>query len=201
MTILKAEKLNRSIIIIAIGLTILLLTIIANRNIINDYLHADKTEASLSTAPMTGKVSTTDTGGPASSSPAEALLSASVAIASDKPILFVFQPVEACAIHYCLTADAVQQWVTKQHGDQISVVGVPVYAAHIYNNDTPPPLFVDWDLYPVNAFAEWLPQAELTDAGWGLKDTHVVFVTADQQSHYHFENGIDFTVLNNLLSQ
>lgn len=129
------------------------------------------------------------------------VLSASAALANDKPTLFVFSPVEQCTIKYCLTADAVDQWVTKAYEDQINVVEVPVYAAHIYHNGTPPPLFADWDVYPIPSVAEWEPEAELTDFGWGLTESQVVFVSADQATNYQFGASVDYSILNALLDQ
>ena len=126
-------------------------------------------------------------------------LSASAALATGKPVLFVFTPIEECAIHYCLTAGFVERQVADGYGNQIQVVEVPVHAAHVYTNGTPPALFADWDLYPVEPFGEWLPQAELTDHGWGLTQTRIVFVSADHENYYEFDNGVDMPMLEMLV--
>lgn len=127
-------------------------------------------------------------------------LSAGAALVNDKPTLFVFFPVEQCTIKYCLTAVSLDQWVTELYGDRINVVEVPVLSGHVHHNGTPPPLFVDWDIYPVPSFAEWMPEAELTDLGWGLKDSQVVFVSADQDRNHQFGSSVDWVILDALLS-
>lgn len=132
-------------------------------------------------------------------SPAGGRLSASAALATGKPVLFVFTPIEECAVHYCLTADVVERQVADSYGDQIHVVEIPVYAGHVYTDGTPPPLFADWDLYPVASFADWLPQAELTDFGWGLTQTRTVFVSADHENYHQFDNGLDMPMLDTLV--
>jgi len=114
--------------------------------------------------------------------PANKPLTASMALSNDKATLLVFQPMEKCAIQYCLTADAVSAQLAADLHEQIDVIDVPVYAIASNNADTPPSfLRADWDLYPIMPYVEMMPTPELTDFGWSINDTKMILVNRDGQ--------------------
>ena len=131
-----------------------------------------------------------------------AVLSASEALAADEPVLFVFTPADKCARQYCLNADVVQHQVMAELQNGVNVVDVPVYGFYIYTDGTPPSfIYADWDLYPVKPFSDWLPQAEMTEFGWGLEETHVVLVDEDGQMEHDFGGLLDMDTLDAYLAE
>ena len=82
--------------------------------------------------PDTGRVTL------ASDQAAVTSMSASEALATNKPVMFVFIPAEQCTIQYCLTAEIVRKKVSVRFIDDVNVVEVPVYGFHIYTDGTPP---------------------------------------------------------------
>ncbi|MDX1401438.1 MAG: hypothetical protein R3245_05915 [Kiloniellales bacterium] len=103
-------------------------------------------------------------------------LSASAALATGEPVLFVFVPQEKCSRQYCVTADVVEEHL-PDHAQEIHVVEVPVYSLFMYTAGAPPDFIIaDWDLYPTGPQKEWMPEATLTEFGWGISDTALVLV-------------------------
>jgi hypothetical protein len=116
----------------------------------------------------------------AADTPGSKPLSASMALTNDKMTLLVFRPVEKCTIQYCLTADAVSAQLPANLRQQIDVIDVAVYATAANSQETAPSfLKVDWDLYPATPYAELMPQPELTDFGWSIRDTKMILVSSD----------------------
>lgn len=124
---------------------------------------------------------------------------APIAPAEAAPTLYVFFPLESCAVKYCVTADALERQIARLTDAPVDIVQIPVYGAHVYTNGTPPPLFIDWTAHPSLLEAEWLPPAELTDYGWGLADAEVVLVSADTATVYQLGDDIDWAQLSRLL--
>ena len=72
----------------------------------------------------------------------------------------------------------------------------------MYGDGTPPTfIYADWDLYPVKPYSDWLPQATMTEFGWGLEETHVVLVDADSQMQHDCGGYFDMNALNAYLTE
>jgi hypothetical protein len=127
-------------------------------------------------------------------------LSASAALATGEPVLFVFVPFEKCYQQYCLTADVMEKTMSAQLSDSLYVVEVPVHSFYIYTIDAPPDFIVaDWDLYPAAPQNEWMPEATLTEFGWGITETMMVLVDDGGQMVHDFGAHLDMEVLDTVL--
>lgn len=120
------------------------------------------------------------------------VLSASQALATGEPVLFVFVPYEKCSQQYCLTADVVEKKILDSLADAFYIVEVPVHSFYIYTVDTPPEFIIaDWDLYPTYPQADWMPAAEMTDFGWGISETRLVLVDENREMVYDAAGQLD----------
>ncbi len=87
-----------------------------------------------------------------------------------------------------------------QAADSLHVVEVPVHSFHIYTADAPPDfIMADWDLYPTAPQAEWLPEATLTEFGWGISETTMVLVDSDGELIHDFGRQLDMQHLQSLI--
>ncbi|MDX1688982.1 MAG: hypothetical protein R3248_13455, partial [Candidatus Promineifilaceae bacterium] len=98
-------------------------------------------------------------------------LSPGAAMADDKATLLLFLPYEMCQIRYCPQPELVAERLAQRVGDRVNFVPVTVYAMPAAGAG-PNALgyrLENWDLYPVPPYDAWLPPAEETPFGLGLR--------------------------------
>lgn len=129
-------------------------------------------------------------------------LSASKALATGDPVLFVFVPFEKCSRQYCLTGSVFERQLPNHLTDSLHVVEVPVHSFYFYTVDETPPPFImaDWDLYPTALQLEWMPAATLTDFGWGIDETTLVLVSDGGKQVHKLGGGPPLQALEEALS-
>jgi len=90
--------------------------------------------------------------------------------------------------------------VTTRFDDIVNVVEVPVYGSYTSAADNAPTfLIAGWNLYPVEPYVHWLPEAILTPNGWGLPGAQLVLINAEGNLAHDFGSVLDLEVLGNIL--
>ena len=88
-------------------------------------------------------------------------MSPAQALSNNKPSVFFFYPVDACRIRYCQQPAQVAGKVYESYGDQVNFVAVGINSM-TYGPDSissPDYAMSNWDAYPIEPYAEWLPDA------------------------------------------
>ena len=112
--------------------------------------------------------------------PAEQTVPASEALSNGRPSLVLFYPVEVCQRRHCLTTEAIRARLAPGHTQALNLVSVPVYAVPLAVDRTGPTLpLLDWDVYAVEPYIDWLPAFSETVYGWGLEGPVVVLVSME----------------------
>ena len=188
MTILSEKPVLKRIALLTLVLLMFMLVELSTKNNLLSSTEASMSRPAVDKAVLAGMQDTTTT-----SSTLEA-------IAAQKPILFVFTPVDQCVIQYCLTARLVQTMVATKFDDILTVIEVPIFGSYSGTSGTAPSfLIAGWNLYPVEPYIHWLPEAILTPNGWGLPGTKLVLVNAEGILAYDFGSVLDLDVLENIL--
>ena len=115
-----------------------------------------------------------------------ALLSPAQALTNEKPTVFYFYPVDACRSRYCQQPSQVAGMLKDHFGDQVNFVAVALNAM-TYGPDpisSPEYALVNWDVYPVAPYADWLPEVIHTATENGLPEARVVLLDADGSMTY-----------------
>jgi hypothetical protein len=87
-------------------------------------------------------------------------ISPAQALSNSKPTVFFFYPFDACRIRYCQHPSQVAGQVKENFGDQVNFVAVGINTM-TYGPDpnaSASHYLATWDAYPVEAYAEWLPE-------------------------------------------
>lgn len=103
--------------------------------------------------------------------------SVSETLNNTQPSLIVFYPVEVCQRRYCLTPEIAMAKLEAHSLEAVNVMSVPVYAVPMDAGQTRPEVpILDWDVYAVEPYADWLLEFSETVYGWGLEAPVVVLV-------------------------
>ncbi len=107
-------------------------------------------------------------------------LSPAEALATGRPTLFYFYPLEFCWIRYCRQPEDLAGELSARYGDRVNLVTVGVIAGKSSQAEAGgQPLYTNMDLYPIPQVFEWLPEAELTVYGMGIEAPQLALVGAD----------------------
>ncbi len=109
-------------------------------------------------------------------------LSPAEALATGKPTLFYFYPLEFCWIRYCRQPEDLAGELAARYGDRVNLVTVGVIAGKSSQAEASGlPIYTNMDLYPIPQVFEWLPEAELTIYGVGIESPQLALVSVDGQ--------------------
>ena len=106
------------------------------------------------------------------------MLSPAQALSNGKPTVFFFYPVDTCRSRYCQQPSQVAGMLKDHFGDQVNFVAVALNAM-TYGPDpisSPEYALVNWDVYPVAPYAEWLPEVIHTASENGLPEPRIVLL-------------------------
>ncbi len=106
------------------------------------------------------------------------MLSPAQALSNGKPTVFFFYPVDTCRNRYCQQPSQVAGMLKDHFGDQVNFVAVALNAM-TYGPDpisSPEYALVNWDVYPVAPYAEWLPEVIHTASENGLPELRIVLL-------------------------
>ena len=90
------------------------------------------------------------------------LMSPLQALSNKKPTVFFFYPLDTCRIRYCQQPSQIAGMVNESYGEQVNFVAVAINSM-TYGpdpNSSPYHRLATWDAYPVEPYAEWLPEAK-----------------------------------------
>ena len=93
---------------------------------------------------------------------------------------------DACRFRYCQQPSQVAVKARAQFGDQVNFVAVALNAM-TYGPDpisSPEYSLVNWDVYPVAPYAEWLPKVIHTASENGLPEARILLLDTDQKMVY-----------------
>jgi hypothetical protein len=117
------------------------------------------------------------------------LMSPVQALSNSKPTVFFFYPLDACRIRYCQHPSQVAGKVKENFGEQVNFVAVGINTM-TYGPDpnaSPSHLLATWDVYPVDPYAEWLPEDIYQATENALSEIKTVLV--DSAGNLVFEGG------------
>ena len=106
------------------------------------------------------------------------MLSPAQALSNGKPTVFFFYPVDTCRNQYCRQPWKVAGELQTGFGDQVNFVGVAINSM-TYGPDpisSPEYNLANWDVYPVEPYAEWLPEVIHTASENGLPEPRIVLL-------------------------
>lgn len=89
------------------------------------------------------------------------LMSPLQALSNNKPTVFFFYPLDTCRFRYCQQPSQIAEKVYESYGHQVNFVAVAINTM-TYGpdpNSSPYHHLATWDAYPIEPYAEWLPEA------------------------------------------
>ena len=112
------------------------------------------------------------------------LISPVQALSNSKPTVFFFYPLDACRIRYCQQPAQVAGKVKENFGDQVNFVAVGINTMTYGPDPKAPPayLLTTWDAYPLDPYAEWLPEDIYKVPENALPEPIIVLVDNTQSS-------------------